>query len=106
MPSFIRCPKCRAEADLPDRSVDKTCCLRCKVLLVSGDSSLVEACEGVVGSIRSLRLDVLPSIRQVYPRLQDEEIALILIHLLPTSDPEEVISLLRVIATTKRAVAT
>jgi two-component system response regulator HydG len=44
--------------------------------------------------------------QQVYPRLQDDEIALILIHLLPPADPEEVISLLRVIATTKRAIAT
>jgi two-component system response regulator HydG len=111
MPSFVRCPKCRAEVDLPDRSVDKTgksipSTFHPTVLLVSGDSSLVEACEGVVGSIRSLRLDVLPGILQVYPRLQEDEVALILIHLLPTSDPEEVISLLHALATTKRAVAT
>src|SRR5262249_37758170 len=32
MPSIVRCPKCRAEVELPDRPVDKTCCIRCKTV--------------------------------------------------------------------------
>src|SRR6516162_2980915 len=76
------------------------------VLLVSGDSSLIDACQGSMQGIANLRLEIVSHWRQVRPSLKREDVAVLLVHLTRKSDTEGVVQLLRSIAATKRPLAT
>jgi hypothetical protein len=39
MPRVVLCPKCQAKTELPDRPVDKTCCLQCKTVFAVGPAA-------------------------------------------------------------------
>src|SRR4051812_34090653 len=73
------------------------------VLLVSADRPLIEAMQGVVGSIGNLDLVVLRCADEVRPGLPGEDVALVLVHLECVGDVDAVIRLLRVIGEARRS---
>src|SRR5438128_2548653 len=63
-------------------------------LLVSTDSSLIEAVQGVTGSIRNLGLRVVPGIDEVDSHMNRDDVVLVLVHQDCVADVDAVIRLL------------
>jgi DNA-binding NtrC family response regulator len=74
------------------------------VLLISEDLSLIESCQGIADSIPSLRLMVIDRAGEAASHLVEDEIKLVLVHLVEESDTRKVVALLRRLASLKRAV--
>lgn len=75
------------------------------MMVISGDSSFIQSCQGVVDSPSNLRLIVLEHACEADAYLAAEDLRLIVVHLLRESDSCEVVRLLHRLASLERAVA-
>lgn len=75
-------------------------------LLVSDDPSLVEACQKLVGTVSGLRLVSIPHPRGADPHVLHPDLALVLLHVAHADQANEAARLLRLLADSRRPVAT
>src|SRR5438128_11779689 len=73
------------------------------MLVVSGDSSLIESCQAIADSIPCLRSMVIGRVSETAAHLASDEIKLVLVHLVEESDAREVVRLLHQLASAERA---
>jgi DNA-binding NtrC family response regulator len=76
------------------------------VLLISSDPALIEACREVIEAIANLDSMVLSRCERADTCLQQEELALVLLHVVGSDDAEQASWLLRRIGSLQRPVAT
>src|SRR5437870_4380234 len=74
--------------------------------LITADPSLVKTVEGVVTSFPDCRLDVVGDIEDATLRVQDEDVALVMVHLVEREAAAKAQNLLRTLRDAKRSVAT
>jgi two-component system, NtrC family, response regulator HydG len=74
------------------------------MMLISGDPTLVESCQGLVDSFPALRLHVMSQAQEAEGNLARDEIKLILVHLVQERETRDVVRLLHCLATLKRSV--
>jgi DNA-binding NtrC family response regulator len=75
-------------------------------LLISTDAALIEAVRGVISSIGNLNMELCPSKDQAGSALERAEVVLVLLHLVQGSEVEETARWLRLVADSRRPVAT
>jgi two-component system response regulator HydG len=75
-------------------------------LLVSTDASLIEAVQGVIGSIGNLDLEITTGVDEAHVAMDRDGLVLVLVHQECVDGADEVIRLLRVIAESKRSLPT
>jgi DNA-binding NtrC family response regulator len=79
---------------------------RCVVLLITGDSPLIEAVRGIIDPIGNLQLTAMATVEEACAQLHHSEVALVVTHLARGADAAGVGRLLKAVTATRRPLAT
>jgi DNA-binding NtrC family response regulator len=75
-------------------------------VLISADPSLIKTIEGLVASVPNNHLEILPACADAWPRVQQDDVALLLVHVPEGGDAADAHDLVRTLTAEHRPVAT